>query len=299
MGANITVIDNLEPKSGGNTFNLNEIKDKITIDFGSILEFGSLAKVVSKADIIINCAASTSHSRSMNEPFFDLDVNIKGVLNILECIKRFNKKSKFIHLGTTTQMGVLRHMPADENHSEFPTDIYSTNKSVSEKYVLIYANAYDLDCSVLRLSNTYGPRASIHSPEFTFNNYFVGQCLKGQTISIYGEGKQKRSLIYIDDAINAIVKAIGAPKIKGETVIIGSDKIISVAKIAETMVEVYGRGEVKLIPWPKMKKKVEVGDQIFNTAKAKQLLGWEPKVDLRQGLTETFNFFQKNLEHYI
>ena len=78
--------------------------------------------------------------------------------------------------GTTTQMGELKQEPADEKHCEFPNDIYSANKSVSEKYVLIYANAFDLDCSVLRISNTHGPRASIHSPEFIIQNYFIGQC---------------------------------------------------------------------------------------------------------------------------
>ena len=297
--ANISVLDNLEPKSGGNIANLTSIKSKININLMSILDITNLAKEVSKADIIINCAASTSHSRSMSEPFFDLDVNIRGVLNILECIKRYNKKCKFIHLGTTTQMGELMQEPADEKHCEFPNDIYSANKSVSEKYVLIYANAFDLDCSVLRISNTYGPRASIHSPEFTFNNYFIGQCLQDKAINIYGNGLQKRSLIFVEDVVDAIIKSMISSNNKGKTMLVTSDDVISVREIAELMVKISGKGSVQFIRWPEHKRKLEVGNQIFDNSQAKKLLNWKPSTSLEDGLTATFEFFNKHYDEYI
>jgi chromosomal replication initiator protein len=109
----------------------------------------------------------------MREPWVNTDVNSKGVINLLEALRRFNPRAKLVHLGTTTQLGKLRATPANEDHPEFPTDIYSASKSVSEKYALIYGRAYGIPVTVVRLPNVYGPRAAIHSPDFTFNNFAV------------------------------------------------------------------------------------------------------------------------------
>jgi len=143
----------------------------------------------------------------MREPWIDLDVNSRGVINLLEAVRRFRKEAIFVHVGTSTQLGRLEYQPADELHPEFPADIYSANKSVSEKYVLIYANAYKLKCGVIRLSNVFGPRASIHSPSFTFNNYFVGLALQDKPITVFGDGQQKRNVIYVKDAVAGLIQA--------------------------------------------------------------------------------------------
>ena len=169
----------------------------------------------------------------MNQPFLDLDVNSKGLLILLDCAKRFNKDVKFIHVGTSTQLGNLKYTPADEEHPEFPTDIYSANKSVSEKYAIIYSKAYGMDISVIRLSNVYGPRACINSADFTFNNYFIGLSLQNKEITIFGDGKQLRNFIYVDDAISALIMASQSEKTRGEVFFAVGDEHCSVAKIAQ------------------------------------------------------------------
>jgi len=130
-----------------------QIRDSLHVGFYDMLNFDQLSQYVRDKDIIFNCAASTSHPFSMREPWIDLDVNSGGTFNLLEVIRRFNREARLIHLGTSTQLGRLQYRPADEKHPEFPLDIYSANKSVSEKYVLIYANAYEIRATVLRLSN--------------------------------------------------------------------------------------------------------------------------------------------------
>ena len=133
LGAEVTIYDSLDPRSGGNLYNINDIQDHIEVCYHDILNFDQLSQEISRKDIVFNCAASTSHPYSMREPWIDLDVNSKGVINILEAIRRFNRDAKFVHNGTSTQLGKLHYQPADENHPEFPTDIYSANKMVSEK----------------------------------------------------------------------------------------------------------------------------------------------------------------------
>ena len=146
------------------------LRHDIELRLHDILNFDRLTECVVNKDILFNCAASTSHPFSMKEPWLNLDANSRGVINLLEACRRFNPDIKFVHLGTTTQLGCLHYQPADEHHPEFPTDIYSANKSASEKYVLIYARAHGIRATVIRLPNVYGPRAAIHSSEFTFND---------------------------------------------------------------------------------------------------------------------------------
>lgn len=299
MGAEVTIFDCLDPRSGGNLYNIHDIQDSIELCYHDILNFDQVSQHIINKDIIFNCAASTSHPFSMKEPWIDLDVNSRGVINLLEAIRRFKRDVKFIHLGTSTQLGKLQYQPADENHPEFPTDIYSANKSVSEKYVLIYSNAYQMRATVLRLSNVFGPRASIHSPEFTFNNYFVGLALQGKDITVFGEGKQKRNVIYVEDAIEALIQASQTDRINGETLFAVGDQHYTVAQIAEATVKYIGSGRVKFVEWPKGRKSVEVGDAIISNQKIKKVLNWTPKTDLKSGLIKTKAYYETCLEKYL
>jgi len=298
MGADVTLYDCLDPHSGGNLYNVDLIKKDIHIYFLDILDFDQLALHIPGKDIVINCAASTSHPFSMREPWIDLDVNSRGVINILEAIRRFNPKAKMVHIGTSTQLGQLKYTPADENHPEFPTDIYSANKSVSEKYVLIYANAHGLNTSVVRLSNVFGPRACIHSPEFTFNNFFIGLALQQKPITVFGDGIQKRNVIYIDDAVSAILKMLASDQTNGQTIFAVGDNHYSVADIATITAETLG-GEVKFVQWPKERRAVEIGDAILSNQKAKSLLNWSPKWSFRDALLETQKYYNVCLKEYL
>ena len=235
----------------------------------------------------------------MKEPWIDLDVNSKGVINLLEAIRRFNREVKLIHLGTSTQLGKLHYQPADEKHPEFPTDIYSANKCVSEKYTLIYARAHQIRGSVIRLSNVFGPRASIHSPEFTFNNYFIGLALQGKEIPVFGDGSQKRNIIYIDDVVEALILASQSPKINKETFFLAGDHHYTVSQIAEEIVKHMGRGKVMHVDWPKTRQSVDFGDAIISNQKIKEFLDWAPRIDFKKGLIETKAYYEACLEEYL
>lgn len=298
-GANVTIYDCLDPHSGGNMSNVEDIRDQLTLSVNDILNFEKLCESVIDKDLVVNCAASTSHAFSMREPWVDQDVNSKGMINLLEAVRRFNPSIKLIHLGTTTQLGTLRYEPADEKHPEFPTDIYSANKSVSEKYVLIYASSYKLNATVLRISNVYGPRASIHSPEFTFNNYFLGLALQDKPITVFGEGKQLRNLIHVDDVVNAIEKTFLNAQTKGEVYFVTGDDHISIADIAAAIVEKVGMGKVEHIDWPEERKNTEFGNAIISNEKLKQATAWRPTVGLQEGLQETVAFYSERLQEYL
>jgi len=299
LGAEVTIYDCMDPSSGGNLFNINDIRNFVHLCHYDILNMDRLSEHIFEKDIIFNCAASTSHSFSIREPWINLDVNSRAVINLLEAIRRFNQEAKFIHLGTSTQLGKLRYQPADENHPEFPTDIYSANKTVAEKYVLIYANIYGLRATVIRISNTYGPRASIHSSDFTFNNYFIGLALQNKMITVFGNGAQKRNSIFIDDVVSALILSSQAEQTNNETLFAVGDEHFSVADIAKATVRHIGSGKVKLVEWPKDRKPLEIGDAVISNGKIKSLVNWKPMTDLKAGLLLTKGYYETCLEKYL
>lgn len=298
-GAEVTIYDNLDPHSGGNLYNVADIKDKVDVLLYDILNFDLLSQHIADKDYVFNCAASTSHPFSMREPWSDMDANVKGTINLLEAIKRFNPECRFVHIGTSTQLGPLKYQPADENHPEFPADIYSANKMVSEKYVLIYTKAYGLKASVIRLANIFGPRACINSAEFTFNNFFVGLALQNKTICVFGSGAQKRNVMYVEDAVDALIATALEDQTIGRSFFAVSDKHISVADIAKITVKVIDSGKLDFIAWPKDREVIEIGDAVISNAEFKKCTGWKPEYDLESGLAKTKEYFENCLEHYI
>ena len=234
-----------------------------------------------------------------DQDIVDLDVNSKGVINLLEAIRRFNSNVKFVHLGTSTQLGKLHYQPSDENHPEFPRDIYSANKSVSEKYVLIYCQAHNIRGTVVRLSNVFGPRASIHSPEFTFNNYFIGLALQDKAITVFGDGSYKRNVTYIDDVINALILSSQTDQTNGEVLFAVSDTHHSVSDIAQLTVKHMGSGRVTNVEWPNENKAIDIGDAIISNQKIKKILNWSPKINVESGLILTKEYYKTCLNKYI
>ena len=170
---------------------------------------------------------------------------------------------------------------------------------MSEKYVLIYANAFDIDATVIRLSNVFGPRASIHSPEFTFNNYFVGLALQNKDITVYGDGKQLRNVIYVEDAVEALIQTALSKGTKGETFFAVGDNHYSVADIAEETAKIMGSGKVNFIQWPKERKATEIGDAILSNKKIKEIIKWCPSTNLTDGLIKTKEYYKNHLKYYI
>jgi len=228
----------------------------------------------------------------------DIDVNCKGVINILEAARRFNSEVKIVHVGTSTQIGKMHFSPVTELHPEFPVDIYSANKSASEKHVLIYGGAYGLKTTVIRLANVFGPRSNIKSSDFGFINFFIGLALQGKELTVFGDGQQLRNISYVDDCVAALVLAAMDDKSNGQVFFAVSDKQYNVAEIAQTLVENIG-GTARFVEWPPDRKAIEIGDAVISNEKIKTTLKWKPQFDLQSGLLKTRDYFANCLKNYV
>lgn len=291
MGAIVTIVDNLDPDCGGSLDNILEKGGAIKIITESMLNYEKISDVVKNQNIIFNLAAATSHKLSMEKPIINTKINCLGVINVLEAIRNFNISSKFIHVGTTSQLGKIKISPANEMHPEFPLDIYSANKTASEKYVMIYSQSYKMKCTVARFSNVFGPRSSINNANLTFNNYFIGQALKNDYINIYGTGNQIRNSLYVDDAVNALIMMASSDETNGHIFMATHDEHHSVKEIAEETINCFGAGKLKYTPWPKGKLEIEIGDVFFDNSKIKNFLQWQPNYSLREGLLKSAEFY--------
>lgn len=298
LGAEVTIYDCLDPRSGGNTYNIHDIKDDVKVILNDIRNFEGICPVIVNQDILFNCAAYTSHPNSMREPLIDIDVNSKGVINLLEAARRFNHEIKIVQIGTSTQIGRMQFNPVTESHPEFPVDIYSANKSVSEKHVLIYGSAYQMRTTVIRLANVFGPRSNIKSHDFGFINYFIGLAFQGRELTVFGEGHQLRNISYVEDCVAALVIAAMDEKSNDQVFFAVADRQYNVAEIAQTIVENIG-GKVRFIEWPADRKAIEIGDAVISNEKIKTLLNWNPQFDLQSGLVKTRDYFTPCLKQYL
>ena len=298
LGATVTIYDCLDPRSGGNLHNVSDIEDSVQIVLNDIRSFEGVSACIRNQDVLFNCAAFTSHPNSMKEPLIDIDVNCKGVINVLEAARRFNQDLKVVQIGTSTQIGKMVASSADETHPEFPVDIYSANKTASEKYVLIYGTAYRLRTTVIRLGNNFGPRSNISSPEFGFINYFIGLGLQGKELTVFGEGNQLRNVSYVDDSVDALIAASQTEETNAQAFFAVGDKQYSVAEIAKSIVDNIG-GTLRFVEWPKNREAIEIGDAIISNTKIKNCLGWSPTHDLPDGLALTATYFRDCLHKYL
>lgn len=297
-GAEVTVYDCLDPRSGGNMHNLHGIEDSLRIVVNDIRSLEGISSCIRGQEILFNCAAYTSHPNSMKDPLTDIDVNCKGTINVLESARRFNPEIKFVHIGSSTQNGKMCYSPVDEKHPEFPMDIYSANKTASEKYVLIYGSAYKMRTTVVRLANVFGPRSNIKTPDLGFMNYFIGLALQGKPLTVYGKGSQLRNITYVEDCVGALVAAALSPASDREVFFAVGDRQYSVAEIAEAIVKNMG-GEVKYVDWPSERFAIDIGDAVISNEKIKRSLGWAPRVAMADGLVKTREYFNPCLQKYL
>jgi len=297
-GANITIVDSMIPDYGGNLHNLDGIRNKIRINFSDVRDRYSMEYLISDQDYLFNLAGQVSHIDSMRDPFSDLEINAKSQLSILEACRLFNPAIRIVFASTRQIYGRAQYLPVDENHPLDPPDVNGINKLAGERYHTLYSKVYGLHCSVLRLTNVYGPRQLMKHDRQGFIGWFIRQIVRGERIEIFGTGEQKRDLVFVDDVVTALLLSARSKNASGKIYNLGGAEPISLRNLAELMIEINGSGQYKLVSFPEDRKKIDIGDFYSNYKKISEELGWNPKILLREGLMRTFDYYRKYGHYY-
>ncbi|EIJ66892.1 NAD-binding protein [Candidatus Nitrosopumilus salaria BD31] len=270
--------------------NISKNSSKINIVQIDVTDTVSLEQYIKekKPDVIFHLAGTTSHKHSFENPLYDIDVNIKSTMCILESIRQHVPNCKLILGSTFIVIGKPERLPVTEGSKCDPTTIYGANRLTSEHLCKIYHNMYGLDSMSFRITNCYGPREQVISDKNAIN-YLIYKAFNGEKITLFNKGQFYRDLIYVSDVISAL-KVIMKKGKSGNLYWISSGKKTWFYKFGNLLTKQTGT-KVIFTPTPKYTKKVDVGNFVANNTKL-QKLGWKPKVSLESGIMKTLDYFK-------
>jgi UDP-glucose 4-epimerase len=299
LGADVLIVDSLIPEYGGNRFNIAGIESNVTVDTSDVRDAERMSALVAGREVIFNLAGQVSHIDSMRDPQTDLDINCRSQLTMLEACRRHNPGVKVVYAGTRQIYGKPERLPVDETHLVRPTDINGINKAAGEQYHLVYNNVFGVRACSLRLTNVYGPRQLIKHNRQGFIGWFIRLAVEGGEIQIYGDGSQLRDFVYVDDVVDAFLRAGATDTVNGEVFNVGSPDPVSHRDLVTMLIEEAGHGSVKFIEWPEEKRRIDIGSFYSDSTRFTKATGWSRQVPLREGLRRTLAYYRANLAHYL
>lgn len=297
-GAHVTLVDSLIPQYGGNPYNIDDIRHKVTVNVCDVRDPFAMAYLLQGKDYLFNLAGQTSHMDSMNDPQTDLDINATAQLSILEACRKANPGIKIVFASTRQLYGKPDYLPVDEKHPIRPVDVNGINKLAGEWYHLLYNNVYGIRACALRLTNTYGPGMRVKDARQTFLGIWVRLLIEGKPIKVFGDGLQLRDFNYVDDCVDALLLAGANDAANGKVYNLGSTEVVGLKTLAEMMIGLGLGGTYELIPFPPERKAIDIGDYYSDFSLITQELGWTPKVGLQEGLKETMLYYQAHHAQY-
>jgi UDP-glucose 4-epimerase len=281
-GHKVWVLDNL---TGGKRSNVPAKAAFVKADIRDGKKVLELFKKV-KFDVVNSHAAQMSVPDSVKDPRNDADINVFGVLNLLEAGRQTGLK-KFLHVSSGgTVYGAPKKLPATEAYPILPESPYGITKAVGEDYLRFYKLQHGLDYSVLRYSNVFGPRQLPHG-EAGVVAIFAQRLLKGEPCTIFGDGSIIRDYVYVGDVARASLLLL--KKGGGQAYNIGTNRPTTVKQLFASIAKAVG---VPAAPKYGPKRDGDVQANYLSYAKAKKELGWEPKVSLDKGIRNTVEFFR-------
>jgi UDP-glucose 4-epimerase len=298
LGADVLLVDSLIPDYGGNLFNIAGIENRVRVNVADVRQATSMNYLVQGREIIFNIAGQVSHIDSMRDPHTDLEINCRSQLTLLEACRHHNPDAKLVYASTRQIYGKPQFLPVTEQHLVRPTDVNGINKAAGENYHLVYNNVFGIRATSLRLTNIYGPRQLVKHNRQGFIGWFIRLALEDQEIAVFGDGSQIRDFVYVDDAVEAFLRAAACDSCNGDAFNVGGDEHIAHRELVQLLVELAGSGRYTFVDWPAEKKAIDIGSFYTDSTRFKRASGWAPKVPLREGLARTLAFYREHMCHY-
>ena len=284
-GDQVTVIDDL---SSGYASNIDQLAD-VEFILASILDEVAIEKAVSGSDTVFHLAASVGNKRSIDSPISDAQTNLLGTINVLEA-SRSAAVRKVVVSSSAGIFGELIELPIDENHRLEPDSPYGVSKLAAEKICLVYSKLYDMEAIALRYFNVYGPNQRFDA----YGNVipiFVFKLLRGESITVFGDGEQTRDFVSVHDVVRANLAASDSEGVSGAFNIASGTRI----SINELVSMIRDRVPLECVVETGEERPGDVRHSLADISKAGELIGYVPQVELEAGLTEYVAWAQQEI----
>jgi len=283
MGNHVIVYDNFDEYYAGKNGNIqHHLGDpKFHLVKADILDYDTLSKAMNKVDIVFHLAAQAGVRYSLENPIKTNTVNTTGTLNVLRAAKQ-NRSKKIVFASSSSVYGVPQYMPVDEKHPTNPESIYGASKLAAEKYCRILG----LPTIILRFHTVYGPR---QRPDMAIHKW-IQRLYQNKPPVIYGDGKQTRDFTYIDDIIDGTLKSAETEGIEKAIFNLGSGSNMSVNTVVELLLKLTDKTDIK--PIYTQPKLGDVPHTHADTSKARNLLGYNPKVPFESGIQQFIKWYK-------
>ena len=275
-GASVTVLDDL---SSGYRVNVPD-HPRLRFIEGDIRDPAAVEDAIAGAGTVFHLAASVGNKRSIDHPVLDAEINVIGTLRVLEASRRAGVR-KVVMSSSAGIFGELKTLPIREDHPVEPDSPYGASKLAAEKECLAYAKLFGLEAICLRYFNVYGPRQRFDA----YGNVipiFVFQMLRGETLTIFGDGEQTRDFLNVHDVVEANLRAAGAAGVSG-AFNVGSGTRISINDLVSQLERVSGLTPRAVHGPP---RPGDVRDSLADISAARKAFGFAPAVQLEPGLRE-------------
>ena len=289
IGEKVIVLDNL---CEGKLENLSTIKEKITFIKGDIREEKDLDKALKDVDFVLHQAALRSVPKSMKRPLEYNDVNVNGTLKLLIKAKE-HKVKKLVYASSSSVYGERDKFPERESDGTNPISPYATTKLMGEYYCKLFSNSFGLETVSLRYFNVFGPKQSLDNQYAVVIPKFITCILNNENPPVYGDGLQERDFTYIDNVIEANIRAASTADISGEIFNVACGKSYSVLSIVDVVNRILGK-DIK--PIFKPRRPGDVRKTSADIAKLKTKLGIKNFIQFKEGLEQTVKWFKKEYE---
>jgi nucleoside-diphosphate-sugar epimerase len=284
-GHSVVVLDDL---SAGKEENLAEIRNKITFIKGSITDIETVRKAMQEADYVLHLAARTSVPRSVKDPIESNRINIDGTLNVLVAA-RDAKVKRIVFAASSSAYGETPTLPKVETMQPAPISPYGVTKFVGELYLQTFGRCYGLENVSLRYFNVFGPRQDPSSPYSGVLAKFCNAALEQTQPLIFGDGEQTRDFTYVENAVQANLLAFEAPNVSGKVFNVGVSGRVSLNEVVDLLSKISGhRMDAKHDP----PREGDIRDSQADITQARNLLGYDPRVDFEEGLRRTFEWYK-------
>lgn len=281
LGHSVVIVDSLKSGKKGNLSKQSKFYNADIRDREKLNEIFEKEK----PDIVNHHAAQTAAGHSMQNPTEDYEINLLGIINILECCAKHSVK-KIIFASSAAVYGEVKQeeLPLAEDKCLFQLSPYGVSKRGGELYIIAYHNLYGIDYTIMRYSNVYGPRQE--GGEAGVVSRFIASMLKGEKCIIFGDGKSTRDYIFVGDIVNANVLALA--KGDSEIINISSGTQTSTNELFETLKKIIGKGESE----HQAERKGDIKHSSLDSSKAEKALGWKAEIGLAGGLKKTVEWFK-------